>query len=291
MPGAPAAALAAQHWPAHQQPASPEPGAPSPEPRPWPPQVRSLLLTALEVASALAYLHSRSILHGDLSSNNILITSSTAGAPADGPAAGGLRGSSCMPPAAPRRAPRLPPASTPTPNTQHPHTPPHTSTHLHTPPHTPTTPLTRPSTPPPPPPPCRRARIHSQGVRLWALARAGARQRAHPDADLRHYYPHAARAAHVRHNEQGRGRLGLRCAVATARGRPALHSCACSPAAAARLALPGARAPAGCLPARAPRAASAHPPCHPPAHPPPPAHPLTPTRPPTLPPASPALQA
>jgi hypothetical protein len=48
---------------------------------PAPLQVCTLLRTAQEVAAALAYLHSRSILHGDLSSNNILLTSSTAGGP------------------------------------------------------------------------------------------------------------------------------------------------------------------------------------------------------------------
>ena len=40
------------------------------------PDIGSILLTAKEIAGALAYLHSLDVLHGDLTGNNILLASS-----------------------------------------------------------------------------------------------------------------------------------------------------------------------------------------------------------------------
>ena len=40
----------------------------------WVPDVQKSVQTAVEIASAMAYLHSCDILHSDLSSNNILLS-------------------------------------------------------------------------------------------------------------------------------------------------------------------------------------------------------------------------
>ena len=40
------------------------------------PDVQNILITAREVAAALAYLHTSDVLHGDLTGNNILLASS-----------------------------------------------------------------------------------------------------------------------------------------------------------------------------------------------------------------------
>ena len=41
-----------------------------------PPDMHSIVLTAKEIAAALAYLHQEDVLHGDLTGNNILLASS-----------------------------------------------------------------------------------------------------------------------------------------------------------------------------------------------------------------------
>ena len=39
----------------------------------WQPKLRAMLRTATEVAEGMAYIHSRRIVHGDLSSRNVLL--------------------------------------------------------------------------------------------------------------------------------------------------------------------------------------------------------------------------
>ena len=44
------------------------------------PRLRAILCTAVEIAEGMAYIHSRRIVHGDLSTRNVLLTQAPGGA-------------------------------------------------------------------------------------------------------------------------------------------------------------------------------------------------------------------